>query len=246
MAESRAWTGVKLWLGRRWRQRCDRRATLQVLVLGDSHVRVFEHWWFMWAMPWVRWHIVYVPGGTASGLYNAQSQTQAYAQFKQALTDTGYDWVLVNLGEVDTGHTIWARARQRQTQAEAMLDQALQRYLRFIDEVAQSHRVAVLGAPLPTLPDDFESDDEVAMTRRKAQGSLTDRTALTLAFNDRVAAHCAAHGLPHLDDRACSLGPDGRVRAEWLKREVIDHHYDRKTYARWLATQLKPLLNPPA
>src|SRR5690606_18106421 len=57
----------------------------RVLVIGDSHVRVFEHWWFRWAMPLVRFDVVYVPGGTATGLPHPRSATRARTRFDDAL-----------------------------------------------------------------------------------------------------------------------------------------------------------------
>jgi len=230
-------------LARCWRARSDRHATTSVLVLGDSHVRVFEHWWFMWALPRVRWHIAYVPGGTAVGLANAASQTQARARFEEALAQVPHDLVLLNLGEVDTGYNIWARAAAGRADPRALMLQAVSRYADFIQRVASSHRLVVISAPLPTLPDDFVPGDEVGSTRKRVARSQAERTALTLAFNDEVAARCAALGVPYLDDRAASLGPDGVVRREWQQPERHDHHYDRKAYARWLAAALKPHLD---
>lgn len=229
-------------LARAWRARCDRRATQQVLVLGDSHVRVFEHWWFMWALPRVRWHVAYVPGGTATGLPNPQSATRARSRFDEALANTPADLVVINLGEVDTGYTIWARAGRSQIDPHAAMAQAVERYAAFIGEVARQHRVVVVSAPLPTLPDGFTPGDDVATTRKSVAQSQAERTALTLAFNDAVAAACAALGVPHLDDRAHSLGADGRVRPVWQRADRADHHYDRKTYAQWLARALRPHL----
>ena len=230
-------------LARAWRARCDRRADTSVLVLGDSHVRVFEHWWFMWALPRVRWHIAYVPGGTAVGLPNDASQTQARRRFEQALSEVPHDLVLINLGEVDTGYNIWARADARKADPHRLMLGAADHYLQFIERVAAHHRVVVLGAPLPTLPDDFVPGDDVGTTRKQVARSQAERTALTLAFNDEVAARCAALGIAHLDDRAASLGPGGVVRREWQHPERHDHHYDRKAYARWLARALRPFLD---
>lgn len=233
-------------LARAWRARCDRRATQQVLVLGDSHVRVFEHWWFMWAFPRVRWHIVYVAGGSATGLGNPQSATQARTRFEEALIRMPHQLVVINLGEVDTGYTIWARASRGGVDPQQMMEQAAQRYADFIATVAAAHRTVVIGAPLPTLPDDFLPGDDVGTTRKSVDRNQAERTALTLAFNDRMAATCRTLGVPHLDDRASSLGMDGRVRPTWQRAGQPDHHYDRKTYARWLARALRPHLPAPS
>lgn len=232
----------RLPLLRAWQARRERRATLSALVLGDSHVRVFEHWWFLWALPQVRWDIVYVAGGTAAGLAYTHSVTGARARFLHALQDTPHDVVILNLGEVDTGYNIWARAARDRVEPQQMMMQAAQRYLAFLDEITPRHRVIVVGAPLPTLPDEFAPVDEVSAMRRQVPQTLRERTRLTLAFNDHMASACAARGIVHLDDRADSLGPDGCVKPAWQRRDRPDHHYDRARYARWLARALQPHL----
>lgn len=232
----------RLPLLRAWQARRERRARTTVLVLGDSHVRVFEHWWFLWAMPRVRWHIVYVPGGTATGLANASSLTRTRAQFDQALAETPHDWVIVNLGEVDTGYTIWARAARGQVDPVGLMEQAAERYVVFLEGIVPRERLIVLSAPLPTLPDRFEMTDEVSAMRRSVPQTQQERTRLTLDFNARVASACRQRGICHIDDRSASLGPDGCVLRHWQHPERPDHHYARPVYARWLARTLKPLL----
>jgi len=224
-----------------------RRAARRVLVIGDSHVRVFEHWWFLWALPRVRFDVIYVPGGTATGLPNPRSATRARTRFDEALARGAHDHVVLNLGEVDTGYTIWACAARDGSDPQQLLDRAVQRYTHFIADLARHHRLIVLAAPLPTLPDNFEpandTDTTHTSTTRKALAQpLAQRTALTLAFNDAVAQACAALAVPHVDDRAASLGPDGTVRAAWRRRGRADHHYARRPYARWLAAALSPWL----
>lgn len=227
---------------RPWRAHNARQATHRVLVLGDSHVRVFEHWWFLWALPQVHFHVRYVPGATTTGLPNPQSITRARSRFGDALSRVPHDTVLLNLGEVDTGYTIWARAARDGTDPQDLLAQAVQRYTDFIAGLAQRHRLIVLSAPLPTLPDGFAPDAAGASTRQALPHPLAERTRLTLAFNDAVAAACAALGVPHLDDRSHSLGRDDTVRARWRHTRRLDHHYVRAPYARWLAQALSPHL----
>ncbi|NIM40913.1 MAG: SGNH/GDSL hydrolase family protein [Hydrogenophaga sp.] len=229
-------------LARLWPARGAALAARRVLVLGDSHVRVFEHWWFRWSLPRVRFDVVYVPGGTAIGLSNPRSATRARTRFDEALARGAHDHVVLNLGEVDTGYTIWACAARDGTDPQQLLERAVQRYTHFITELASRHRLIVVAAPLPTLPDDFEPCDGAGTTRKALAQPLARRTALTLAFNDAVAQACATLAVPHVDDRAASLGPDGTVRAAWRRRGRADHHYARRPYARWLAASLRPWL----
>lgn len=256
-----AWFTVEMVLGWLWQRKkrgsfllrwlrawLDGRAQRHVLVLGDSHVRVFEHWWFMLRLPQVRWEVVYVAGGTATGLYNPKAVTQTHAKLTGALQGSTCELVLLNLGEVDTGYTIWVRAQAGKLNVEQALGQSVQRYLQFIDEIRQHKPLVVLSAPLPTLPDDFDPEADDVLTRRKSVlKTQRERTAMTLAFNEQVAAACQARGVPYLDDRSASLGAQGLVRAEWLRRDGrMDHHYDRRVYAVWLCQSLKALLDQSA
>jgi hypothetical protein len=126
-----------------------------------------------------------------------------------------------------------------------MLDEAVKRYTRYIGELAQRCRLVVISAPLPTLPDDYLPTGDSSAGRPAVAMTQRERTALTLAFNDRVALACREAGVPYLDDRAESLSEAGIVRAQWMRREAPDHHYDRKTYARWISRALAPLFASP-
>ncbi len=228
-----------------WRTYCDDHAKKTVLVLGDSHVRVFEHWWFMWRLPQIRWHIIYVPGGTATGLYNPKSITQTYSRFIQGLNEISAEQVVLCLGEVDAGYNVWFRAERENKPPEDLLDRATKNYSRFIQELAAHHKLIVLSAPLPTLPDTFSSGKEILTRRKSIPVSQLNRTELTLAFNDAMARLCSSQGIPYLDDRYESLGHDGLVKRVWLNHDRFDHHYNRRIYAKYLARKLEPLLNSP-
>jgi hypothetical protein len=213
----------------------------RVLVLGDSHVRVFEHAWFAFRLPRVRFEIEYVPGATAIGIDNRESVTDALNRFTETLEASAHDWVLVNLGEVDTAYSLWRLLELRRHTIEALTDFAVDHYCTFIADIATRHRVAVLSAPLPTLADQAAPRDETAAVRQQVGASQRERTELALAFNARIKSFCDAHGLPYLDSSREAQGPDGLVKRAWLKRSGFDHHYARFPYARCLARQLRAL-----
>jgi hypothetical protein len=217
------------------------RAKLRVLVLGDSHVRVFEHWLFLLGMPRTAFEVEYAAGGTASGMGNRKSVSGAYRRFTERLASTPHDLVLLNLGEVDTAYTIWRRADVKGLEVEAMFEAALRSYVQFIGEVASSHRLVVLSAPLPTLADQAINPDPAVKMRQEVSASQLDRTRLALRFNARIAAVCAKRGIPYLSSDAAALGPDGVVRSTWCRRDRPDHHYARLPYAWWLLRALRGL-----
>lgn len=239
------------WLGesQRWmrewiRARLYRKASLNILVIGDSHVRVFEHWRLLWAFPRTRFNVVYVPGGTAYGIANRTSQTGAYTTFMAALSSQAHDLVLVNLGEVDTAYTLWRMSERSDKSVAELLALAVRNYCQFLELVHREHPLAVLSACLPTLADHADSKDDVAQLRSSVKASQQERTALALEFNARVASFCAAHDIPYLNCAPAALGASGVVRGEWVNQKKLDHHYARAPYARWLAKALRQLKHP--
>lgn len=221
-----------------------RRAAIRVLVLGDSHVRVFEHWRLLWSFPATRFDIVYVPGGTASGIHNRLSTTGAYRIFSEALAGGGNDLVVVNLGEVDTACTLWRRAERSGKDISDLLAHTVKNYCHFLSEVHRDHALVVLSACLPTLADDVEPADEAVRMRLAVKATQRARTALALQFNADVATYCARHAIPYLNCSAAALGPDGVVRKQWVNQRWHDHHYARSPYARWIVKALRQL--PPS
>lgn len=231
---------VRDWL----RERLYRRAALRVLVIGDSHVRVFEHWRLLWAFPRTRFDVVYVPGGTAYGVANMASATRAYSTFMGALSRHQYDLVVVNLGEVDTAYTLWRAAERLDKKVADLMLFSVRNYCRFLKNIHGQHPVVVLSACLPTLADHADSRDEVARVRSTVKASQKERTALALDFNARVARFCKRHGIAYMDCDAAALGANGIVRDEWVNQKRFDHHYAREPYARWLVEELKRLQHP--
>jgi hypothetical protein len=220
------------------------RARMRVLALGDSHVRVFEHWWFLRALPRTRFEIVYVPGATAAGIGNPKSITRARTTFQQALENRAADLVLLNLGEVDTAYTLWKRADTHGKDVHMLMEQAAESYCKFVVEAAAAHPLAVLSASLPTLTDHAQGQDEVSAARASVKASQAERTQLALAFNQRVRACCETNGIPYLNADAAALDTSGTVRPEWINQDRYDHHYARRPYAEWLAVALKQLVHP--
>jgi hypothetical protein len=219
----------------------DRRARRHILVLGDSHVRIFEHWLFLLRMPRTRFEIVHVPGGSVIGILNSKSISGARQRFDAALGAGRFDRVIVGLGEVDIGFALWGYVKYRRLTREEALDLAVGRYLSFLEVVAASHRLVVLGACLPTVDRYLDIDDPLHRQRSAVTADRRERTEVTRIFNDRIAAWCRERGIVHLDSAEAALGPDGLVRPDWIHRDRIDNHYVRGPFARWLVGAMRRL-----
>ncbi|WP_333821562.1 hypothetical protein [Pinisolibacter sp.] len=222
----------------------DRHARRRILVLGDSHVRAFEHWLFLIGMPRTRFDVTFAPGGTALGLHNTESVSGARRRFDAALARGPYDRVIVGLGEVDTAVAIWLVVEKNRQNLETVLNRSVGRYLSFLEQVAADHDLVVLGACMPTVDVYTADGDEVGVSRASIAATRRERTDLALAFDARVAAWCRARAIPHLDSAAAALGPDGFVRPSWTaldSRGRPDHHYARRRFARWILGELRRL-----
>lgn len=216
-----------------------RRPVVDILVIGDSHVRVFEHAWFRFVLPNARFMVEYVPGATAIGIVNRHSITSAWSRFDTALDEIARDLVIVNLGEVDTGYSLWRLVETRGDALSEIFDRSVNNYCEYIGDLSKRGRVVVLSAPLPTLDDELASKG--GGIREQVDATQRQRTELTLQFNARVMAFCAGIGVPYLDSSPFALADNGVVKASWLRKSA-DHHYARWPYARNLARHLGPLL----
>ncbi|AFQ49146.1 SGNH/GDSL hydrolase family protein [Burkholderia cepacia] len=218
-----------------------RRPAVDVLVIGDSHVRVFEHAWFQFMLPNVRFAVEYVPGATAIGIINRHSITSAWSRFETALDEIARDLVIVNLGEVDTGYSLWRLVETRGDTMSEIFDRAVNNYCEYIGDLSKRGSVLVLSAPLPTLNDEMARKNRGNAIREQVDATQRQRTELTLQFNARVMAFCAGIGVAYFDSSPFALGANGVVKDSW-RRKDLDHHYARWPYARNLAHRLGPLL----
>jgi hypothetical protein len=218
-------------------------AKKRVLVIGDSHSKVFRHYSFIIGLPRIHFHVSAKGGATASGLATPNSVTQAYQRFRKALDEIPRDLVMVQLGEVDAGYVIWYRAIKYGASCEEMFDLAIKTYSDFLLEVAATDRVLVISAPLPTISDDNDWG-EVADLRKEVVTTQRERTDLTVKFNLRMERFCRDHGMNYLNLDADCMGEDGLVHPYFMNPDRINHHYHERRYIRLLCKRLKPILGP--
>jgi hypothetical protein len=210
----------------------------RVLVIGDSHAKIFRNPGFILGLPRIHFHVSAKGGATASGLATPNSKTQAYQRFRKALNEIPRDLVIVQLGEVDTGYVIWYRARKHQASVEQMFDLAIQTYANFLREVAATDRVLVVSAPLPTIVDGNDWG-EVADLRKEVTTTQRERTDLTIRFNRRMEEFCGQNGMGYLNLDSECLGPDGIVSAYYMHPDCKDHHYHPRRYVQLLCRRLR-------
>jgi hypothetical protein len=210
----------------------------EILVLGDSHSKVFTHQKIRKAIPRHFFTLRYVPGATVSGFQNPKSKTQALPIFRQAIATSRAKITVVLLGEVDTGFVIWYRANKHQTSVTEMLDQALQNYQDLLTEISQKSSVICVSTVLPTI-NDGQNLGDVAKLRKSVDATQLQRTQLTLTFNQRMREYCESKTFTYLSFDAESLAENGLVREDLLNSNRKDHHYDYAKYADMILPKLK-------
>lgn len=213
----------------------------QVLVIGDSHVLVFNHPLFKRKMPFFLFNVISVPGATASGLINPNSKTQAYKIFRTHLDKEKYEKIVLCLGEVDTGFVIWYRAKKNNDSVECMLNQAIENYTKLILVCEKRARTIVISAPLPTIDDDSDLG-KVANLRKTIDINQEARTKLTVKFNAEVEAICKKNDVDYVNLDLESINEDGIVTPDLISQDDTDHHYSSTAYAGLLVKSLKMVM----
>ncbi|MDP2902809.1 MAG: sulfotransferase family 2 domain-containing protein [Methylovulum sp.] len=197
----------------------------KVLVLGDSHVKVFDHPEWKKKTPEVQWEVVSVIGSTLSGLTNPNSKTQAGKQFKQALSQHSAKVVILCLGEVDTGFVIWYGAEKNEITVEQAANRAVENYCSLIEEANQKAKALVISTPLPTLTDN-NTEGAIAKARAEIHATQRQRTELTCWFNKEIEQWCNAKGISYINLDSLSKGTDGLVGHLLLHNNPKNHHYN--------------------
>ncbi len=219
-------------------------AQYSALALGDSHIRIFNHYLFDYIFPRKSIHTIYVPSATALGIKNTHSKTQAHNQFLTALNKYNYERIIITLGEVDTSYTIWRNAQQSNNSVDNVLERSLNNYKNFLKILVTYASTIVLSAPLPTLKDNVKCDDSITGIRSTVNISQKERTQLTVRFNQEIKTFCQdQQDIQFIDLDAVSMNKKGTV-VSWLRnhKNPCDHHYNRFTYALLLIWRLKNVI----
>lgn len=195
--------------------------------IGDSHIRMFrytarQHLWLN-----TRFHFCEAPGGTAIGLVNPNSKTQALNIFQGYISNLRKDSsLLFCLGEVDCGFVIWYRAEKYKLSVDEQFEYSLKNYLTFLKSVQDQgfSLIIVASVPLPTIPDNHNWGT-VAKIRSEVKTSLQERTDLTRRYNQRLHYHCEENNLLFLDYEKNILDFDSLTIASRFRHpNPLDHH----------------------
>lgn len=208
----------------------------EVIVLGDSHCKVFDSPLLRKAYTSCWFWNIRVDGATVMGLTNEKSTTRAGMKFKWALGKSKAEYAVVLLGEVDLGHLIWLKADNKWERAVPIFSHLIESYQRFLEELS-CRRVIVLSIPLPTIDDDFKFG-EVAGQRNRVTVTKTLRTKATLEVNKLLKERCNKIGVSFVDLDGLSMSR-GELKQSLLNQDKYDHHYNIPEYADLIARTMR-------
>lgn len=213
----------------------------RILILSDSHGGVFEyiHDNELLSPHYINCEIV--GGATAYGLGNDQSSTRSFFKFSQAIERyPTFDVIGIMLGEVDCSVTLWAVAQKRGVAVAELLPQAIRGYQRLIDYLQSKgkSRIVLFGSILPTVSDEQQMF-QLEPLRRSASADQRQRTALALAFNQKLQGLAKNAGLDYLDITKETLDEKtGLVNQAFVIRDRIDHHQSQAMTAPFWCAKL--------
>lgn len=216
----------------------------RIHCLGDSHTKAFHY--IANNNLWLNTSFSFciVSGGTALGLANPQSKTQALSRFRAYLDNIRVrDSLLFCLGEVDCGYLIWYRAEKYKLSIQTQLHQSLNNYVAFLDEASKKAfgNMIVCSAPLPTILDN-QDWGEVAQLRQNIKASLQQRLSLTFEYNEALRDISQQKGWHFLDIASETFDADLQmVKPIYKNPNPLDHHLNPRTTSSLIMPKLTSL-----
>jgi len=181
----------------------------EILIgMGDSHLDNFE---FFCAAT------CRIPGATAYGLVNENSDTRAREAFKGFLSAFPKYLPLLCVGEVDCNSLPW---RHGQTKSpELFIYDSIENLFSFLDEFNRSFIL-----PSVTLPT-VHSFKELTI-RNYVTSDKKERTLLVGLYNALLETKAKEYGHKYLDITSQTIGPDGMIDQSFVKAHD-DVHLNR-------------------
>ena len=211
-----------------------------IIVIGDSHVNVFNLITSQLRVFPKYFSVHMVSGATASGLQNPNSVTGSKEKFDDAVNSavSSNSNVYIQLGEVDVGFIIWYRALKNVMSITESVDLTLKRYEDWLLTLQKSNlKISLISVPLPTL-EKFGGSDSIANFRKEIQATKKERTELTFLFNQSIKEICEKLGYAYIDLDKVSTDVGGLVKNMLVSKIENDHHYALNEYSRLIFNQI--------
>lgn len=225
-----------------------------ILVLGDSHIDVFR--FSNMKTKYFNFITVEVPGATAMGSTNPNSETNALNIFTDILEKYKTElkqkihYVMIMLGEVDCGFVIWVRSKKYNISIDEQLNLSISNYKCFIKNVIfkyfNPNQVILLGSILPTIKDNTDKRF-LNGVRSEVDTPLKKRIETTLQYNNNLLIICKELKTHYTDITDKIINNEhNSVKNKYLNKNPFNHHLDNfKTYRLWCDNLKDIILNNP-
>lgn len=210
---------------------------MNILVLGDSHCRIFEY--CNHKQNKFKFHLCEVGGATALGLVNPNSKTNALPIFANKIKQTKQcNKVILMLGEVDCGFVIWIRSKKYNISIDEQINESVNNLFTFIKlhllDKYKKEDIIVCGSILPTIRDSTDKR-YLGGARAEVDESQLIRTKKTLEYNNLLLQNCKDLGYSYIDITKYIIDDSCIVKSQYLNKNPYDHHLDNEnTYDLWL------------
>ena len=206
----------------------------RVIVLGDSHARIFDE-----CKDVV--HVERVPGATANGMLNDDSVTGARKIYREIIAGYPYQtWTVFNLGEVDCNA---AAFRQEDLSETDWIHKATKNYQEYLKWASGVVKPIVCSVHLPPVEDYSgpEYTDQERAPRALITAKKAIRTALVMFFNTLMDAFCEDNEIPFIDYTQEITGPDGLLNMDFAI-DPGNSHLDKRKIGRIVCPKLKEII----
>lgn len=201
--------------------------TKKIMVLGDSHSLVFNHYrgdeYFF--------DVNVVHGATARGSINPNTKTNSLNIFTKCLKKYKADKLIVMLGEVDCGYLIWYKNKYEGKTIKSQLNDSISKLFEFlkihVEEYYYKKDIIVLGAPPPTIKDNTEKKF-LKGARKSIDTPIEKRTKLTIEYNQLLKEISHTKGYEYIDINE-NVMEGLNVKDKYLSNDPYDHHLNPET-----------------
>ena len=155
-----------------------------------------------------------------------------------------FNYIIINLGEVDCGFVIWYRKNKYNIGIEDQLKITTDNLFNFIKlEILpyfESSKIIINGSVLPTIKDNTDKN-YLTGARSEITASQIDRTALTIKYNNILKNYSLINGYNYMDITNYILDNETNVvNTIFLNKNIFDYHLDNEnTYNLWLCELYK-------
>lgn len=225
-----------------------------ILVLGDSHIDVFR--FSNMKTKYFNFITIEVPGATAMGATNPNSETNALNTFTDILEkyktelENKIHYVMIMLGEVDCGFVVWVRSKKYNISIEEQLNLSLSNYKKFIENTVlkyfNANQIILLGSVLPTIKDNTDKRF-LNGVRSEVNTPLRKRIETTLQYNNNLLMISQELQTYYIDITDIIIDNENNcVKQKYLNNNPFNHHLDNfKTYRLWCDKLKEIILNNP-